>query len=591
MVEMIPLKNNFIPLSKTLRVLPLLILITGQVFAQKVTASVDARSISINEVITYTIRVEGASDNPKVDISPVLKSFSLVSGPSTQSNMQFVNGKMTSSRSTTWTFIANRTGKLTIPTLTVKVGSRNYQSNSISIDVTDSPQESNSNNVFIIAEMEDGPFVIGEQVTVTYKMYMSVNLSSINDVNYPEFSGFWVEELFRPRQLDFRDAQLNGQRYKVATLYKVALFPTKTGEITLAPMMVNLNVEVKSRNRRRSIWDDPFFNSVDPFNTGRNSKQTIVRTNEKSLEILPYKETPPPGFTNAVGQFSIRTSLDQNEVKSNEAVTFTVELDGTGNIPLLTLPDIIFPADLEVFPPTTEIERDPFRDDITGKVRIEYILIPRNEGTYMLPRVDFPYYNPGSETWERSVASAKQLKVQKGESMINTGPGFTKEEIVLLGKDIRYIRMDTPKWKSDSTIASKWMIIMSYGVIAMVLLFPGITIRMQQKQQSTQNLRQSRGALKKAMKDLRKPQEDIFKQSAQTTYRYLKEKYSLETEHLDARYIESELKDQVEHETLEKLVSLIQVCDAGQYAPGASSKADSLLDNTKHILKEIDAQS
>lgn len=567
----------------------LLLVLLSSVSAQKVTAIVDARSVTINEVISFTISVEGVSRNPTVDISPILKDFSVVSGPSQQTNMQFVNGKMTSSRNITWTLIPNRTGKISIPSLPVKVGRKTYQTNALTITVTKSQVSSDPENLFVISEINKESVVVGEQITVTYKLYTRVNMS-IAEITFPEFVGFWTEELYAPRQIDFRDSHIKGGRYKVATLYKVALFPTKTGEITIPAMVINCNVEVKSKNRRRNIWDDPFFNSLDPFFNSRSTKPKVIRTEENTIEVRPYEGNPPAGYTNGVGQFEITGTLDQNEVKANEAVTYHVELQGTGNIPILKMPEIDFPADLEVFPPTTDIERDPFRDEISGKISTEYILIPRKPGTYMLPRIKFPYYNPATGSWEKTETQPIRLLVNPGEQTVSAGQGFTKEEIVLLGKDIRYIKTEIPEWHTNKPVRFNWKYIGIYIVIFGLFFVPGMVETFRAQRSGSAQSRISKNALRRALKRLKTPAEDVFEQAATTIYLYLKERFNLTSENLDPLTVETQFSGILDPETVHTLVDLLKVCDTGRYAPGAVEKAGSLLDETKKVLRDIDGQ-
>ncbi len=557
--------------------------------AQKVSATVDVRSFTINEVVTFTISAEDASDNPTADISPLLKDFSIVSGPSTQTNMQFVNGRMTSSRNISWTLIANRDGEITIPTLAVKLGRKTFHTKPIDLKVKKSDVTGDPDDLFVVAEVDKRSVVVGEQITVVYKLYTRVNMT-IKELQSPEYVGFWTEELYSPRQIDFRDTQIKGERYKVATLYKVALFPTKTGEIVLPPMVLNCNVEIRQKNRRRSVWDDPFFNSLDPFFGNRSTKPRIIRTDEEIIKVRSFDGLPPIGYTNAVGQFKLNSNVDDKDVKANEAITFQVVLHGTGNLPILKLPDIEFPADLEVFPPTSDTQRDPFRDEITGTITLEYILIPRKPGTYILPRIKFSYYNPKLRAWESSETQAIRLTVNPGEQPVNAGPGFTKEEIVLLGKDIRYIKPDVPRWNTNAAMNFQWIFLVYYGAAFGLFLIPGRILTYRKRWAGTEIQRTSKKALRSAEKKLVQKQEDVFGQSAAVIYSYLQEKFQLDSDNLDPLSVRNHFDTILRGETLIKLEELLRICDAGRFSPGAIGREENILRETKTIVREIDGQ-
>lgn len=555
---------------------------TALLQAESVTATVDAQSTTINDVISFSITAEGVSENPQAEITELLDDFTVVSGPAQLSNIQYVNGRMTSSRSLTWSLVPNHTGILQIPALQVQVGSKTYQTNPISIKVTDSQEVQPSDDLFLVSEIDKVSAVPGEQITVTYKLYTKVNLS-ITNVTFPKFEGFWTEELFAPRQVDFRDTHYKGVKYQVATLYKVAIFPTKVGELELAPMALSCNVEIRKNRGRRSIWDDPFFGGMTV-----TSQPKLLRTEDPPIRVTNYSGKIPSHFTNAVGEFRISANLDQSEIKTNEAVTYRITLTGTGNLPILTMPEIQFPKDLEVFPPTVTLKREPFRDEISGTITQEYIIIPRKPGTYMLPRVVLPYYNPARQDWDLSEIPAKKLTVAKGAEVITADQGFTKDEIVLLGQDIRFMSSETPAWLHRGENAFNWSVLGLYLTTAGLFILPGIGRNISDKRTGTEKLRVSRNALKKAVKELGRKENDVFEQAARTSYVFLKERFVLTTDNLDPLWVKENLSDRIQPETLNSLVSILKLCDAGRYAQGAAEKKDVLLMEVAQILKKID---
>ena len=123
--------------------------IVGQV---TVTASVDANNISRSETVGFKIVAINADGTPNVDISPILKEFKIVSGPAQQTNIQWLNGSMTSSRSLSWTLLAKKEGKLNVPALKVTVGKQVYRTNPIGITVEKGAGRSNIANLFIEAK-------------------------------------------------------------------------------------------------------------------------------------------------------------------------------------------------------------------------------------------------------------------------------------------------------------------------------------------------------------------------------------------------------------------------------------------------------
>ena len=267
----------------------------------QVTASVDVNRISKNETLGLKIVAVNADGTPNVDISPILNEFKIISGPAQQTNIQWVNGAMTSSRSLSWTLLAKKEGKLNIPSLNVTIGKQVFRTNPIGILVEKGAGRAQMANLFIEAKSDKEQAYPGEQVTITYRLFTRLNLS-IEDIEYPKSVGFWNEDLRvglaqTPR---FRDIKIQGVEYKVATLYKAAMFPTQIGKLTVNPMTVICNVEKPSRRRPGGVFDDPFFNSMF-----RETQRQFVQSDSLDIEVMPYSITPPADFTGAVGSLKL----------------------------------------------------------------------------------------------------------------------------------------------------------------------------------------------------------------------------------------------------------------------------------------------
>ena len=142
-----------------------------------VVASVDVNGISINETLGFKIIAVNANGTPNVDISPILNDFKIVSGPAQQTNVKWVNGAMTSSRSLSWTLLAKKGGKVNIPSLNVTIGKNIYRTNPIGVLVQKGAGRSQMANLFIEAKPDKEQAYPGEQVTITYRLFTRVNLS------------------------------------------------------------------------------------------------------------------------------------------------------------------------------------------------------------------------------------------------------------------------------------------------------------------------------------------------------------------------------------------------------------------------------
>ena len=80
---------------------------------------------------------------------------------------------------------------------------------------------------------------MGEQVTVTWYLYLAEPQNNFRPLTQPRTDGFWSEELpsTNPQgRLTFSDQVEGGRHYQVAVLLGKALFPLAPGKLTVTPM-------------------------------------------------------------------------------------------------------------------------------------------------------------------------------------------------------------------------------------------------------------------------------------------------------------------------------------------------------------------
>ena len=122
----------------------------------------------------------------------------------------------------------------------------------------------------------------------------------------------------------------------MATIRKMALFPTSVGAKTIDPMSIEAQVRVR---RTRDPFED-FFRGGGLFGT---TVPTLIASNPVTVEVLPLPETGrPPDFSGFVGNVDVTARLDKTTAEVNEVLTFTLRVEGDGNIRTLPEFDIAF---------------------------------------------------------------------------------------------------------------------------------------------------------------------------------------------------------------------------------------------------------
>jgi hypothetical protein len=552
-----------------------------QVFSQiSVSASVDVNKISKSETFGFKITALNVDESPSVDISPLSSLFKVISGPSQQTNIQWVNGSMTSSRTLSWTLLPKKTGKVNIPSLEVRISNNAYKTKPIGIIVEKSIGKAQIANLFIEAKPNKEEVYLGEQVTITYRLFTRSNLS-VESIEYPKSVGFWSEDLLPARAARFNNTQINGVNYKVATLYKSAIFPTQTGILDISPMTAICNVETNQR-KRRGVFDDPFFNSMF-----KETQRKYIESDTLRINVIPYPENPPVDFTGAVGDFSINTRLDTLNANVNEAVTMHVMLKGTGNLNQFKINQLNFPQSMEVFPPKSSFTRDEFRDQITGEQKFEYILIPRQSGSFLLNPISLIYFNPASKRFVTARSKAIKLEVIDNGSSIITYPGVKKEDVSVIADDIRFIKTNNIKILPHDNSISVWVTSPFVLSIAFFLI-PTAFGRFYKIRDNSIESRLNKNALRVALKDLNKKDAESLSYATTVMYRYFKSKLFLQSDNLDPSILENSLKSKVSSSQLKKVVTLAKKCDANRFSLSPETSKEKIIKEISSMLIEVD---
>ena len=192
--------------------------------------------VALDEQFNVTFVVEGSKPSefqwePGAD-------FMLVWGPQkgSSSSISIINGKMTESSQTTFSYILRPTkaGKFTLPKAVAKVKGKEIFSPEHQIEVvaqqkgSSSQQQASSasqqsagnapqqgvlsdNDLFMTLTLNRKDVVVGEPIIATVKLYQRVNISGFESASFPSFNGFWSQETEAPSNIEFARETYDGQ--------------------------------------------------------------------------------------------------------------------------------------------------------------------------------------------------------------------------------------------------------------------------------------------------------------------------------------------------------------------------------------------
>jgi hypothetical protein len=412
----------------------------------RVEMSADRNQLSANENVTIRVYVQThGAGQPDIEV-PEFEGFQIVQR-AVQRPMQFSfgfgNSQPTVTSTTQYTFVLAPMGPGTfkIPPVKVSLGQRVFTSKSLALTVTGqaaqpnqqqaapddvqqqpagptgqprqyplgggtiqqqqqaptesaqtpAPQASGDvavfdNEAFLRTVVDKVEPYEGEQVTATIYLYTRHNLQQVPAVQTEASTdGFWVQDLLSAtRSLEPTRQVIKGRGYWVYVLRRFALFPLRSGELTIGSMALTLT--------RDGIFDlfDP---TRGPAALDRKSVPVLVR-----VKPLPTENKPAGQI--AVGSFEIKTALDRAQVATGDAVTLTATIRGTGHLGALKLPDPNVKG-LQVLQPESHDLTESPKDRVFSTRTFAWLIVPKAPGNYQLPAISVDTFDPATGAYKR----------------------------------------------------------------------------------------------------------------------------------------------------------------------------------------------
>lgn len=549
--------------------------------------------------LTFTVNSQKVRDFR----APNIKGFDVLMGPSrsTQSSTQIINGNVTSTSTITFTYIlmAEKEGTYSIPGATIVANGDNYTSNSISIKVLPPDQTATSSSntrggtsssrsqamggkitdkdLFITATASKTTVYEQEAVLLTYKVYTLVNLTQLHG-DMPDLKGFHTQEVPLPQQKTFSLEHYNGRNYNTTTWQQFVLFPQQSGKLEIPSITFEGTVS------QLVASDDPFDAFFNGGSNYINVKKNII-TPKLTINVKELPAGKPANFSGGVGEFTLSSSINTQELKTNDAVTIKLIISGTGNMKLINTPEVGFPQDFEIYDPKVDNKFNLTRDGLAGSKIIEYLAIPRHAGTYTIPPIEFSYFDLKTQSYKTLKTDTYTLNVAKGEGNANqVVANFTnKEDLKVLGKDIRYIKTgDTNLTQKGnyffgSTAYYMWYIIPLSLFVAFLVIY---------RKQALENANVAKIRTKKANKVATKRMknagklltekntESFYDEVLKALWGYISDKLNIPVSQLSKDNIEEELsKHNVSEELIKAFIGTLNECEFARYAPGNQNEA------------------
>ena len=600
----------------------------GQVLAQ-VSIRVQAPSEVVQGDrfrVSYVVNTSDVDDFKIGEFEGLVELY----GPSRSQSSSFsiVNGKTTSSSSVTFTYTltTNQAGTFHIPAATVVSDGKSVKSASPQITVLpggnggggaqgqagqgrsqnhssqpdrmrmqDAGDKITGKDIFIAVTASKKRVFEQEAVLLTYKLYTLVNVSEMTG-KMPELDGFHVQEINRQRQPELKMEHYNGRNYGTVVWSQYVVFPQQTGELKIPEIKFEAVVVQQNRNI------DPF----DAFFHGASMMTEVRKTVMAPAVILhvdPLPTPKPANFSGAVGKFSVTSTLTPQQLKANDATTLRLVVNGTGNMKLMNAPEVQWPKDFERYDPKSEDKTKIGATGSSGSMVFDYIAVPRHQGKFELPPVEFCYFDPDSKEYKTLNTEGYTIDVEKGKGSSNTAAqNYSKEEIEMLNSDIRYIKTRKPDYinaDEASLLGTSriWLLYVIALVIFLILVFVFRRYTVANADVAGRRVRKASKAATKRLKTARKliaagDANAFYEETMRALWGYVGDRLNMPASELTRDNIREKLTERdATAELTDQFIAALDECEFARFAPGdAAQTMDKVYAAAEDVINKMEGE-
>lgn len=554
----------------------ILILFAQLTFAQNVRFEAQSRAEQVLKGQTFEVEftlynARGAGFKP-----PSFGGCRVLSGPDVMQSSQttYVNGNISRQQTYTYSYTLMApamAGKVQIGAAKVSVNGQEYSTQPITVQVMSGGGNQGGggnglaaigNKVLLRAETPSQTVVPGEQVVIDYRLYSSVAYSFDQMQQLPEFKDLYAIELQQYDRFPV-DRVLNGVAYSSKSMVKVALFPVKTGKISLEPAIAQIGIRM--RTQENSIWG-MFDEQVVPY---------TVATEPLNIDVVSLPEPSPNSFMGAVGALSATWSIDKQNLSTDDAFTVTLLVEGEGDLKSVRAPELRLPEDsFEVYQPKLEDKQFEQNGKICGIKKVSYVIVPLKPGTFSI-NPKFSWFDTRTRGYQRADTTKFTLTISPGTKTNTTG------EEDYLKKDIRNAPFLGALGVAQAPFfgsAAFWG-----GILAAFVLWAGMLFWRRRKQGEHQQMTAKKDkelavprrlAQAKSYLDTQQTR-PFYEEISKVLWGYASEKYQIPAAELGKSRLQAAMRDAgVPQASQDRFFSIIQSCEMAIFAGMGTSEAE-----------------
>jgi len=411
------------------------LLVGTAVRAAEVEAQLERDSVAVGDGVILTVRISGGrAEQPQI---PAVENL-VVQPRGRSQQVQFINGKLTTSATFNYVVGSNTPGDYQIPAFEITVDDEKFLTQPLNLKVIadasntppaglppTAPGAAGDNPDRATAE-EDLGFLtvelaasdrkhayVGEIAPVRIRAWLPADSQpQLRSGIQPEAKAFTLHHVSgQPQQsIEMKD----GKRYIVATWFG-GISATKAGTYP-ASLSLNATVAVRDqsaptqRRPRSGPFADPFFDSAfDQMGARYIQKDVTLSSRGQEIEVRPLPVAGrPDGFTGAVGDFKLNPSEIPTAWNAGEPQQLVASVSGSGNFALMKAPALTPAENWKSYPAKSEFTPGD-EASFSGTKQFQFSAVPKKSGEQEVA-LTFSYFDPA--VGEYKSLSSPSTKIQ-----------------------------------------------------------------------------------------------------------------------------------------------------------------------------------
>lgn len=551
--------------------------------------------LGVNEKLRVDFTMNQDGDN---FIPPDFNGFRVIMGPTQAVSSTFANRKRYYSKTYSYILAPESKGTFTIGQGTIVIAGNTYKTIPKKVVVTEAVDTPNApptatdiadENLHLIAEVSDTNPYLNQPISVVYKLYFrnSLVVTNFDFLDNPKYNNFWNQEIpFSKYRIE--NGMFQGQPAYFIVIKRMVLYPQKSGELEIEPMVLKVNLEVPTE--RRNFFGERLYASTEK----------TVSAGKRVIQAKPLpEEGKPEDFTGAVGDFDFSVETSRRILNASESLQATVKVKGSGNLKLFELPKLNLPSALEVYEPEFEEEVRTTLSGMRGEVSENYTIVPSYRGKYPIPEISFSYFNPKTKTYERLSSRALTIEVAEGPAATPTpgAPPVTSTRTPVVSTDqFHFIKLRpnlTPKaWTPFFGTSTHW--ISWLGPLALIPLFLLVRKRREKSMQDVEGnkVRRANRLARKYLSAARKTLGDkdaFYVALEKALHNYLKARLKIETSEFSKDKIRELLSSRgAEDSVIGEFLGLLENCEMARYSPFSRVQMEQDYETASQVINALD---